>query len=70
MQLLRYIGQPAMSSEKQREKRFGNDTEIVNANIKRTNGETIRLKNMGAIAKHNVLNFLRIKDLSQLKIET
>lgn len=70
VQLLRYIGQPAMSSEKQREKRFGNDTEIVNANIKRTNGETIRLKNMGAIAKHNVLNFLRIKDLSQLKIET
>ena len=69
VQLLRYIGQPAMSSEKQREKRFGDDTEIVNANIKRANGETIRLKNMGAIAKHNVLNFLRIKDLSQLKIK-
>lgn len=69
VQLLRYIGQPAMSSEKQREKRFGDDTEIVNANIKRINGETIRLKNMGAIAKHDVLNFLRIKDLSQLKIE-
>lgn len=69
VQLLRYIGQPAMSSEEQREKRFGGETEIVNANIKRTDGETIRLKNMGAIAKHDVLNFLRIKDLSQLKIE-
>ncbi|MFS2858454.1 hypothetical protein [Bacteroides xylanisolvens] len=68
VQLLRYIGQPAMSSEAQREKRFGNDTAIVNADIRKDKGGTLHFNNMGSIAKHNVLNFLRIKDLSQLKI--
>lgn len=68
VQFLRFIGQPAMSSELEREKRFDNNTEIVNTNIQRKNGETPRFENMGAVEKHNVLNFLRIKDLSVLRI--
>lgn len=71
VQLLRFIGQPAMSSEKGREKRFYDETEIVNTQIQIKNGSvTPQLKHMGIIEKHNVLNFLRIKNLAELRIDS
>lgn len=69
VQLLRFIGQPAMSSEEGREKRYTGDIEMVNAKIQKKKGDlTPQLGDMGMIEKHNVLNFLRIKDLGELRI--
>lgn len=70
VQLLRYIGQPAMSADNNREKRYSNDTEIINSEIKKENNALPKFKDMGVVEKHNVMNFLRIKDLSQLKVNS
>lgn len=70
VQLLRYIGQPAMSADKNREMRYSNDTEIINSKINKKDNGFPKFEDMGIVEKHNVLNFLRIKDLSLLKINS
>lgn len=69
VQMLRFIGEPAMSSEVGREKRFFELTEIVYDKIEKKDGGSPNFSNMSTVEKHNVLNFLRIKNLSELRID-
>lgn len=83
VQSLRHIGQAAVSAGTLNENRFYQDTQIVNENKKGWIGNffdfiTNRKKKkdsqptfemMGSIERHAVTNFLRIKDLSQLKLK-
>lgn len=73
VQILRFIGQSAMSADENREKRYMGNEEIASdiiadKLIKEESKELPKLKDMGTIEKHNVLNFLRLKKLSDLKL--